>query len=235
MATGQAASAFGGLMSASDQKKAQVKKYKRDLEIQRVKWDGERGLYKTRVAEYKTEIQENGLKASRAYADEQSKLDDLFNEAAVKAQESFAQLSAKQKYFGSGKNAKRLEARDLKDFGRRQSLTVSNLVRARENYQGNVENIRERLRSSNRNAYSKVQFKPQPGFAPLKPNTDMTAATLQFVGGIASAASSGISSYNSLKAPNIKTDFFNPNVDFSSLMDFDFYGKVPSSFSFNKQ
>ena len=232
MAAGQAASAFGGLMSARDQKKPQVEKYKRDLEIRRVKWDGERGLYKTRVAEYETAIQENGLTASRAYADEQSRLNDLFNEASVKAQESFAELFENQKYYGSGKTAGRLEARNLAKFGRNQALTASNLVRARESYQSNVESIRERLRSTNRNAYSKVQFKPQPGFAPLKPNTDMTAATLQFVGGIASAASSGISSYNSLKAPNVKADFFKPNVDFSSSMDFGSYGNVPSSFSF---
>jgi len=231
MAAGQAASAFGGLMSAGDQKKAQVKKYKRDLEIRRVKWDGERGLYKTRVAEYETSIQENGLKASRAFADEQSRLNDLFNEASAKAQESFAELFENQKYYGSGNTAGRLAARNLAKFGRNQALTASNLVRARESYQSNVESIRERLRSSNRDAYSKVQFKPQPGFAPLKPNTDMTAATLQFVGGIASAASSGISSYNSLKAPDVGS-FYKPNVDFSSSMDFGSYGNVPSSFSF---
>ena len=243
MAAGQAASAFGGLKAAGDEKTAAVDKYKRELGIRRVKWDGECGLYKTRVAEYETAMQENGLTASRAYADEQSRLNDLFNEASVKAQESFAQLSEKQKYFGSGKTADRLEARNLAKFGRDQALTASNLIRARESYQSNVENIRERLRSTNRNAYSKVQFKPQPGFAPAKPNTDMTAANMQFLGGIASAASSGIGAYNSLKAPNVGSvggsaggsstqGFYKPDVDFSSSMDFGGYGNVPSSFSF---
>ena len=80
---------------------------------------------------------------------------------------------------------------------------ASNLIRARESYQSNVESIREKLRATNRNAYSKVQFKPQPGFAPVKPNTDMTAANMAFLGGIASAAATGIGTYNNLKAPDV--------------------------------
>ena len=239
MAAGQAASAFGGLKAAGDEKTAAVNKYKRELGIRRVKWDGQRSLYGTRVAEYETQVAENVLSSSRAYADEQSRLNDVFSEASTQAQEAFAQLSENQKDFGSGKTADRLEARNLAKFGRNQALTASNLIRARESYQSNVENIRERLRSTNRNAYSKVQFKPQPGFAPIKPNTDMTAANMQFLGGIASAASSGIGAYNSLKAPDVGSfggsspqDFYKPNVDFTSSIDFGSYGNLPSSFSF---
>ena len=239
MAAGQAFSAFGGLKAASDEKTAAVNDYKRKLGIRRVKWDGQRALYGTRVAEYETQIAENALSASRAYADEQSRLNDLFSQASAEAQESFAQLAENQKYFGSGKSADRLEARNLAKFGRNQAMIASNLIRARESTERNIDNVRDRLRSTNRNAYSKVQFKPQPGFAPVKPNTDMTAANMQFLGGIASAASSGIGAYNSLKAPDIgsfggtSNGFFKPNnIDFTSSMDFGSYGKVPSSFSF---
>ena len=53
---GGAASAFGGLKSAADQKTAEVNDYKRKLAIRRVKWDGQRALYGTRVAEYETTL-----------------------------------------------------------------------------------------------------------------------------------------------------------------------------------
>tara|TARA_R100000406_G_scaffold96122_2_gene92730 strand:- start:1974 stop:2765 length:792 start_codon:yes stop_codon:yes gene_type:complete len=200
---GAATSAFGGLKAASDQKTAEVNNYKRKLGIRRVKWDGQRALYGTRVAEYETTLTENLLSASRAYADEQSRLNDIFDQASVQLQDAFDKLAQSQKDFGSGKTSERLESRNLAKFGRNQALMASNLIRARESYQSNVESIRERLRATNRNAYSKVQFKPQPGFAPVKPNTDMTAANMAFLGGIASAAASGISVHNQLKPPEV--------------------------------
>ena len=107
-AVGGAASAFGGLKSAADQKTAEVNNYKRQLAIRRVKWDGQRALYGTRVAEYETTLTENLLSASRAYADEQSRLNDLFDQASVQSQEAFAKLAESQKDFGSGKTSERL-------------------------------------------------------------------------------------------------------------------------------
>ena len=200
---GGAASAFGGLKSAADQKTAEVNDYKRKLAIRRVKWDGQRALYGTRVAEYETTLTENLLSASRAYADEQRRLNDLFDQAYVQLQDAFDQLAQGQKDFGSGKTSERLESRNLAKFGRNQALMASNLIRARESYQSNVEGIREKLRATNRNAYSKVQFKPQPGFAPVKPNTDMTAANMAFLGGTASSVDYGFNTYNQLKAQDV--------------------------------
>lgn len=202
-AAGQAMSAVGGLKAAADEKTAAVNDYKRKLAIRRIKWDGQRALYGTRVAEYETQVAENVLSASRAYADEQTRLNDLFDQASADAMQKFIKLSEGQKYYGSGRTADRLAARGLAAFGRDQAMMASNLIRAREGYESNVTSIRERLRATNRNAYSKVQFKPQPGFAPVKPNTDMTAANMAFLGGIASAASTGIKAYSGLKAPNV--------------------------------
>ena len=203
MAGGQALSSVGGFMAAGQEKEAAVKKNKRDLGIRRVKWDGDRALYGTRLAEYETEIQENFLKTSAAYGNEQARLNSLFEEASSRAQEDFVNLMENTITRGTGNLGKRLEARNLAKFGRQQALMASNLIRAKEAYESNVRNIRDTLKSANRNAYSKVKFKPQPGIPPVKPNTDMTAATLQLLGGLASAASTGVNAYNSLKAPGV--------------------------------
>ena len=203
MAAGQVASAVGGLASAGAQKKAEVDNYKRQLKIRRINWDGQRAAYGTKVAEYETTIAENTLAASRAYADEQTRLNDLFKQADSSALDSFVNLMERRTYAGTGKTARRREARDLAAYGRSQAMAASNLVRAHERYQGRVQGIRDQLRTTNRNAYSQVRFKPQPGLPPVKPNTDMTAANMQFLGGIASAASGAISGFNQLKAPDV--------------------------------
>ena len=229
MAAGQAASSIGGFMAAGKEKEAAAERYKRELAIRRIKWDGQRALYGTRVAEYETEVQENFLKASTAYGNEQARLNSLFEEASSRAQEDFANLMEKTVTRGTGKTGERLEARNLAKFGRNQALMVSNLVRGREAYQSNVRNIRDTLKATNRNAYSKVKFKPQPGIPPAKPDTDMTAATFQLLGGLASAASSGIGAYNSLKAPDVgkfgSMDFsydYTGGIDFSKQLDLGF-------------
>ena len=83
MAGGQALSSVGGFMAAGKEKEAAAKRYKRELAIRRIKWDGQRALYGTRVAEYETEVQENFLKASTAYGNEQARLNSLFEEAPL--------------------------------------------------------------------------------------------------------------------------------------------------------
>ncbi len=219
---GGAASAFGGLKSAADQKTAEVNNYKRQLQIRSIKWDGQRAMYGTRLAEYDTTVQENVLSASRAYADEQSRLNDLFKQADTKGLDAFTRLMENMRGYGSGRTAQRREARDLAKYGRSQALATSNLLRAHENYQSRVEGIREKLRTTNRGAYAKVQFKPQPGVPPVKPNVDMTAANLSFIGGIASAVGSGISTYSSLKAPAVGSM---PNLQpLGDSYNFDFGG-----------
>lgn len=238
-AVGGAAQAVGGLKSAADQKTAEVNNYKRKLQIRRMKWDGQRAVYGTKLAEFDTTVQENALSASRAYADEQTRLSDLFKQADSAALDAFTRVMENMRYVGSGKTAKRREARDLAKFGRDQALVASNLIRAHESYQSRVESIREKLRTSNRNAYSKVQFKPQPGVPPVKPNVDMTAANLQFIGGMASAVNSGFSTYNSLKAPDVgNMGGFGDNIDlktsgtnyFSQPFDYSLDMQAPTGF-----
>ena len=192
------ASAVGGLASAGAQKTAEVNNYKRQLKIREIEWDRSRSEYGHKVTEAQEQIDENFMAASRGYAAEQSQLNDLFNQASVAAQNDFIKLSESRKFTGYGKTADRLAARDIAAFGRAQALTASNLVRAKESYMDDVANIRTKLKAANRKTMAPIMFKPQPGLPPVKPNTDMTAANLQFLGGMASAGASGLSSYADL-------------------------------------
>ena len=191
-------SAAGGLASASAQKTAQVNNYKRQLKIREIEWDRSRSMYGQKVSEANEQLDENFMAASRGFAAEQTQLNDLYNQASVSLQNDFVKIAEKSKYYGSGKTADRLAARDMAAFGRSQALLASNLVRAGESYDNDVANIRQQLKSANRKTVAPVMFKPQPGLPPVKPNTDMTAANLGALGTIAGGVSSGLSDYAGL-------------------------------------
>jgi len=193
------ASAVGGLASAGAEKKAQVNNYKRQLQIRSIEWDRSRAMYGQKVSEANEQLDENFMAASRGFAAEQTQLNELYNQASVSLQNDFAKIAEKSKYYGSGKTADRLAARDMAAFGRAQALTASNLVRAGESYDSDVANIRQQLKSANRKTVAPVMFKPIPGLPPVKPNTDMTAANLGALGTIAGGASDMYGQYKQLK------------------------------------
>ena len=190
-------SAAGGLASASAQKTAQVNNYKRQLKIRKIEWDRSRATYGQKVSEANEQLDENFMAASRGFAAEQTQLTDLYNQASVSLQNDFEKIATQAKYYGEGKTAQRLAARDMAAFGRAQALTASNLVRAGESYDNDVANIRQQLKSANRKTVAPVMFKPQPGLPPVKPNTDMTGANLSFIG---SMIGTGLDSYSAYKA-----------------------------------
>lgn len=181
-------SAAGGLASASAQKTASVNNYKRQLKIREIEWDRSRSMYGQKVSEANEQLDENFMAASRGFAAEQTQLNDLYNQASVSLQNDFVKIAEKSKYYGSGKTADRLAAKDMAAFGRSQALLASNLVRAGESYDNDVANIRQQLKSANRKTVAPVMFKPIPGLPPVKPNTDMTAANLGAFGTLVGGA-----------------------------------------------
>lgn len=182
-------SAAGGLAGAAGEKTAAVNNYKRQLAIREIEWDRSRSEYAHKVTEAEEQLDENFLAASRGFGAEQMQLNAIFDQASVELQNDFTKLMEDQKFYGTGKTADRLQARDIAAFGRSQALTSSNLVRAREGYDRDVTNIRQQLKSANRKTLAPVQFKPQPGLPPVKPNTDMTAANLGALGTLVGGAS----------------------------------------------
>jgi len=195
-AASTALSTAGGLAGASAEKTASVNNYKRQLKIRSIEWDRSRAMYGQKVSEANEQLDENFMAASRGFAAEQTQLNDLYNQASVSLQNDFVKIAEKSKYYGSGKTADRLAARDMAAFGRSQALLASNLVRAGESYDNDVANIRQQLKTAQRKTVAPVMFKPQPGLPPVKPNTDMTGANLSFIGGM---IDTGISTHKAYK------------------------------------
>jgi len=200
-AASTALSTAGGLAGASAEKTASVNNYKRQLKIREIEWDRSRAMYGQKVSEANEQLDENFMAASRGFAAEQTQLNDLYNQASVSLQDDFAKIAQQSKYYGSGKTADRLAARDMAAFGRAQALTASNLVRAGESYDNDVANIRQQLKTAQRKTVAPVMFKPQPGLPPVKPNTDMTGANLSFIGSMIGTGLDSYSAYKSSQKP----------------------------------
>jgi len=230
------ASAVGGLASAGAQKKAEVNNYKRQLKIREIEWDRSRATYAQKVSEAKEQLDENFMAASRGFAAEQSQLNALYNQASVQLQDDFIKIAQSQKYYGSGKTAKRLAARDMAAFGRSQALTASNLVRAGESYDTDVANIRQQLKSANRKTVAPVMFKPQPGRPPVKPNVDMTGANLAFLGSMAGTAFNAASTFKEFGPSNTGSYTSHPSgFSFSQAGQsaYQYQGNMPSFRNYN--
>ncbi len=191
-----AASAAGTLAGASAQNRAAANNYKRQLAIREIEWDRSRAEYAHNVTRAEEQLDENFLAASRGYGAEQQQLNALFDQASVSLQSEFVKLAEKRGFYGTGRTADRLAARDIAEFGRSQALTSANLVRGRDSFRNDVANIRSKLKAANRKTLAPVQFQPIPGLPPVKPDMDMTSALFSAAGTLASG---GIDMYKGFK------------------------------------
>jgi len=194
-----AASAAGTLAGASAQNRAAANNYKRQLAIREIEWDRSRAEYAHNVTRAEEQLDENFLAASRGYGAEQQQLNALFDQASVSLQSEFVKLAEKRGFYGTGRTADRLAARDIAEFGRSQALTSANLVRGRDSFRNDVANIRSKLKAANRKTLAPVQFQPIPGLPPVKPDMDMTSALFSAAGTLAGGISGGIDKYHELK------------------------------------
>ena len=147
--------------------------YKARLKIREANWVRELGRYNLQKQAYADDLFENNLSASKAYASEQRRLNEIFKQAAFQTQDRNIQqaqaLGTAAASGRSGKSAARLQAMTAAAFGRNAAIQQQSLQSARESYGIRTDRIRDQLRIANRNAYRNVQFAPVPGAAPIAP------------------------------------------------------------------
>ena len=185
---GGAAQAFGGLKSAADQKTAEVNNYKRKLQIRRINWDGQRAMYGTKRERTTPPFKKMSCRLAVLMQTSKVVSNDLFKQADSAALDAFARVMENMRYVGSGDRQRR-EARDLCSTAeiKRGASNLRVLTRLSEPTTGKERSFVLLIEVlTPRRAVS-----PQPGVPPVKPNVDMTAANLAFIGGMASAVGSG--------------------------------------------
>jgi hypothetical protein len=229
-ATG-AVSAFGQHSDQQAAYRSQVDAVNRQNEYTRRQWDyqleerdrdwtNQLAIWNTKRAEYGQTLGQNASAADRAYASEQLRLNEAFNQAAFAQQGMLGQLVQGRGSIAasgqSGRSVAKMDQSALAAYGRNNALIAQNLSNSRNSMIRANEETRLGLNAANMNAWRSVQFAPQPTQAPPTPMLNgmpNKPSGWGLASGLMGAAVSGFGTYNSLKAPSgFSGDYkFNPN------------------------
>lgn len=201
--------AFGQQRAAADQARAanaaNTQNYKYQLKMRERSWDRERYRYNNQVSNYENQLYENNSAAAKAYASEQRRVNEVFTQAAFNNQSQITQLLSSQGKMAaagrSGKSADRIEGSLMAAYGRNQAIQAESLMSARQSYKTRTENIRDRLRQGNNDAFQQVAINPMPGVAPPQPVMQKGPSGFGLFTGILGAGLSGYGAYQQYKAP----------------------------------
>lgn len=192
--------------AASASNKAATQNYEYQIAQRELEWRNTLNREGYKRVQYEEKINENSLAANRAYAGEQQRLNEIYQKAAFSNQDSLVKLlgaQGKNTAAGmTGKSAQRSNNMMMAALGRQQAQTAASLTSARQMVNTNNRNTRNQLISTNNDAWSEVAIAPQPGIAPPPPVMQSGPSPLGLISGIGSAVVGGISSFNSLKAPD---------------------------------
>ena len=212
IALGVASAAAGGLgaigqhqsasAQAAAQNKAAVGNYKYQLKVRERNWDRERFRYNRQLVQYDTQVRENSLAAQRAYAGEQTNLNNIYKTAAVKQQGNLVALlqnTGKGAAAGRvGRTAQRLDSDLVGQFGRNQAIQAESLMGAQMAYDDRTGALRREQIGANNKAYEKVAINPQAGVAPPPPVMTPGPSGLGLASGLLSAGLGGVQTADSL-------------------------------------
>ena len=191
------ASGVGGIMQTNAANAASREQYEQQLKIRSAKWDANRAVWNNKLVDYKGEYSSNQEAAGRAWASEQYRLNEQFQQAAFQKQDMLAQLVGAQGQLGAseqtGRTAGRLQMEQLAAYGRNNALIAENLASARGAMMQRNEDIRRQMISENNRAWSQVAMSPVGDLAPPPPIMQGQGANvLGMVAGIGSAVLGGI-------------------------------------------
>jgi len=223
------AQGVGGMMQTNAANAAAREQYEQQLKIRSAKWDATRAVWNNKLVDYKGEISSNQEAAGRAWASEQYRLNEQFQQAAFQKQDMLAQLVGAQGQLGAseqyGNSAKRLQMEQVAAYGRNNAIIAANLASARGAMMQRNEDVRRQMISENNKAWSQVAMSPVGDLAPPPPQMQGHGASiLGMVTGIAGAA---LGSIGKNQAPNA----FNGNTPANSPWGFNQAGQ---KLDFNK-
>jgi len=231
-------SAYNAQVAATQRSNDQIaKEWAYKLKERDREWNNQLAIWNARKAEYGDTLRENATAAGRAYASEQLRLNEQFNQAAFAKQDMLTQLvgvrGGNLARGQSGRSIAKAVNAVLAAFGRNNAIMAANLASARNNMIRNVDYTREQLNSANMRAWRQVQFAPQPTTAPVTPMLNAMPSkpsNLGLVSGLIGAAASGFNTYSSLKAPSAG-DFGGNNQGFGYYSQTQGLGQTSGSFA----
>ena len=180
---------------------AAVDNYKAQLRIRDKRYKQDQNIYANKLGTYKLQLQENEIAASKAYASQQMKLNNLYKQYAFGLQDAqikrVSSAGAAAAAGKAGRSAARLNRAAEAIFMRAKGKGLATLK------SGNIaadvanRNTSDQLRISNRNAWTNVAIAPLPPdelVAPTQaPGVNSSVAGLSALSAGISGAQSGFS------------------------------------------
>ena len=232
-----------GAMGAHEQAQAQAdyqnevarRNYDHAIKQRALDWQGQLSVWAVKRNEYKHQVNENFSAADRAYASEQTRLNEQFEAATLQKQDMMAQVigltGSNRASERSGVSAGRLDTEALAAFGRNQAIMTKNLVSARSAMMQRTYDNHLQLDAANRRAYNQVAVAPVAGIAPPRPTMVAGPSGMGLAAGILGGVASGIGAFNSLKAPSAGN--FGQDSGMGSISGNHDWGSTPFSASGN--
>ena len=213
-----AVSSIAGAVGGHQQQQAQTdhanavaaRDYKYAVAKRDAEWKQTLSIWGHKRNDYANQTGENYSAADRAYASEQTKLNETFMQAAFQQQGALAELiQGRGSLAASGRTGRSVAKMDqsmLAAYGRNNATIAENLASARSAMIRRNEQTRQELRGANNKAWSEVALKPIPGMAPPRPIMQAGPSGLGLAAGILGGIGQGIGAFQSLQAPQGFTD-----------------------------
>ena len=185
--------------AAAAQNEGAIRNYKYQLKVRRKNWDRERERYAHQVTQYKTKTMENEAAAQRAYASEQTRLNNIYKKASFAQQDQLVKLAQGSGQMAAsgrtGKSAQRLDTNVVSQFGRNQAIMAESLLGAQAAYDTRTGAIRRQQISQQNQDFSDVAYAPEPGVAPPQPVMRQGPSGLGLMAGLLGAGVDGYSAF----------------------------------------
>lgn len=204
------ASSVGGFMdaqnSANQANESATRDYQYALARREGDWNQQLSIWGNKKVDYQNDINANSDATSRAYASEQYRFNELFQQAAFQKQDILTQLVQAQGSLAasgkSGRTAAKLDQSMLAAFGRNNAIMSENLTSARSAMMQRNEDTRLQLTSANNKAWGQVAIAPTPGMAPPPPMMQSGPSGIGLAAGILSGAATAAGGFAKAKAPS---------------------------------
>ena len=194
-----------GQAAADAQNAATLRQYRELKKARKTSWQRESLRYGYQKIQYEQQKDNIYDSYGRALAGQQRLLNEQFKKAAFDNQAQIQQLlkaQGEQAAKGrTGRSVDRIDDSMLAQFGRNQAIQAEQLSTARQAYMTQADSLRQQARNDLNQAYGPVAMRPVPGVAPTPPTMVSGPSGLSLAAGIGSSIVSGLSTYNSLKAP----------------------------------
>ena len=180
-----------------------MRNYKYQLKVRKQKHMQKLSLYKTGIAQFKS--QDAAIKAGlgRAWSKAQTKISRVADKAQQVNQKKLLEVIANSKYAKlqaagrTGRSIQRQKTAEAADLGRFYAKTANALTDANEDFMFGVKAARRKARAASMQQYAKIAFEPTTDVAPPRPV--MQNVGLAAFNDLLSIAGAGMSIYSGFK------------------------------------